>query len=192
MRGSGGGQERFAAMYRELSPRVYAFVRRRADSNTAQEVVADTFLVAWRRFAVVPEDPLPWLLVVARNTLMDQNRRAGRLSDLTDRVARLERSAGHAPGADSRLLEREQMITALADLTDLEREALLMVAWDGLTRTQAAQVAKCSVRAFEVRLSRARARVSRTMHRSSEDPASSGALQPVSVTPMGVAARRSR
>ncbi len=84
------------------------------------------------------------------------------------------------------------MIAALADLTDLEREALLMVAWDGLTNTQAAQVAKCSVRAFEVRLSRARARLSRTMQTTSEDPPSWDVLQPVSVTPLGDAARRSR
>src|SRR5947209_5325363 len=140
MRGPDGDEARFAALYRDMSPRVYAFVRRRTDASTAQEVVADTFVVAWRRFSAVPEDPLPWLLVVARNTLMDHTRRTRRLSDLTDRVARLERSAGHAPGADSRLLDREQMITALAELTDLEREALLMVAWDGLTNTQAAQV----------------------------------------------------
>ena len=172
-------------MYRELSPRVYAFVRRRTDASSAQEVVADTFVVAWRRFSAVPEDPLPWLLVVARNTLMDQNRRHRRLSDLTDRVASLERSAGHAPGADSPLLEREQMIAALADLTDLEREALLMVAWDGLTNSQAAQVAKCTVRAFEVRLSRARARLSRTMQTWSEDPPHGGILQSVCAIPLG-------
>lgn len=179
-------------MYRELSPRVYAFVRRRADASTAQEVVADTFLVAWRRFADVPEEPLPWLLVVARNTLMDRSRRDRRRDDLTDRIANLERSAGHAAGADSRLLEREQMITALAELTDLEREALLMVAWDGLTSTQAAQVADCSVRAFEVRLSRARARLSRAMQSSSADPPSWDILQPVSATLTGVASRRPR
>lgn len=179
-------------MYRELSPRVYAFVRRRADASTAQEVVADTFLVAWRRVAAVPEDPLPWLLVVARNTLKDRNRRARRLEDLADRVASLERSAGHAAGADSRLLEREQMISALADLTDLEQEALLMVAWDGLTNTQAAQVAKCSVRAFEVRLSRARARLSRALQSSSADPPSWDILQPVPATPMGANSRRPR
>jgi RNA polymerase sigma factor (sigma-70 family) len=190
MRGSGSEHERFTAIYRELSPRVYAFVRRRAGASTAQEVVADTFLVAWRRFSALPDDPLPWLLVVARNTLLDHNRRTRRLNDLTDRVASLERSAGHAPCADSRLLEREQMINALAHLTDLEREALLMVAWDGLTNAQAAQVAKCSVRAFEVRLSRARARFSRTTQTSSQDPASRDVLQPISVTPLGDAARR--
>lgn len=179
-------------MYRGLSPRVYPFVRRRADTSTAQEVVADTFLVAWRRVAAVPDDPLPWLLVVARNTLMDRSRRDRRQGDLAERVASSERSAGYAAGADSRLLEREQIITALAELTDLEREALLMVAWDGLTSTQAAQVANCSLRAFEVRLSRARARLSRAMQSSSADPPSWDMLQPVSATPMGVAAKRSR
>lgn len=157
-------------MYRELSPRVYAFARRRTDPSTAQEVVSDTFLVAWRRFADVPSEPLPWLLVVARNTLMDRWRRLRRRDGLAETLAHLERAAGYAASADTHLLEREQMLAALAELSDLEREALLMVAWDGLTNPQAAQVANCSVRAFEVRLSRARARMSRAIEISSADP----------------------
>jgi RNA polymerase sigma-70 factor (ECF subfamily) len=55
------------------------------------------------------------------------------------------------------------MLTALAELTALERESLLLVAWDGLTTRDAARVAGCSVRAFEVRLSRARARLARAI-----------------------------
>ncbi len=157
-------------MFRELSPRVYAFARRRADPNTAQEIVSETFLVAWRRFADVPSEPLPWLFVVARYTLMERGRRLQRRGDLAQTLAYVERSAGHAAGADTDLLEREQMLAALAELTDLEREALLMVAWDGLTNSQAAQVANCTVRAFEVRLSRARARLSRAIESSSADP----------------------
>ncbi|MCG2801787.1 MAG: hypothetical protein L6311_06800, partial [Cellulomonas sp.] len=46
-----------------------------------------------------------------------------------------------------------------ARLSDTEREALLLAAWDGLTPQQAAQVAGCSVAAFTKRLSRARARL---------------------------------
>jgi RNA polymerase sigma-70 factor (ECF subfamily) len=179
-------------MFRELSPRVYAFARRRADPSTAQEIVSDTFLIAWRRFADVPSEPLPWLLVVARNTLMDRARRRQRRDDLAETLAYLERSAGYAAGADTDLLEREQMLAALAELSDLEREALLMVGWDGLTNSQAAQVAGCSVRAFEVRLSRARARLSRAIESSSVDPPRWDALNFVSDTPRGVAARRTR
>ena len=53
------------------------------------------------------------------------------------------------------------MLTALAELSELEREAVLLVAWDGLANRDAAAVAGCSLRAFEVRLSRARARLDR-------------------------------
>ena len=53
------------------------------------------------------------------------------------------------------------MLAALGELTELEREALLLIAWDGLSNGAAAAVAGCSVRAFEVRLSRARARLTR-------------------------------
>jgi RNA polymerase sigma factor (sigma-70 family) len=157
----------FAAMFHDLSPRVFAYVRRQCDFATAQDVVADTFLVAWRRWSELPDSPLPWLLVVARNTIANRSRRERRQYRLTETVARLERVAGPAAGADQGVLERETMFTALANLTELEREALLLVAWDGLANHDAAGVAGCSVRAFEVRLSRARARLARAMRDSS-------------------------
>lgn len=153
----------FAAMFHELSPRVFAYVRRQCDFAAAQDVVADTFLLAWRRWSDLPESPLPWLLVVARNTIANRVRREQRQGRLAETVARLERVAGPAAAADQGILERETMFAALADLTELEREALLLVAWDGLSNREAARVAGCSVRAFEVRLSRARARLSRSM-----------------------------
>lgn len=57
----------------------------------------------------------------------------------------------------------------MAALTDAEREAVLLVAWDGLTNREAARVAECCVGAFEVRLSRARARLARSMASSDDD-----------------------
>jgi RNA polymerase sigma factor (sigma-70 family) len=153
--------DRFAAMFADLAGRVYAYARRRCDAVTAQDVVADTFLVAWRRFAEVPDPPLPWLLVVARNTVANRYRSATRQLRLETTLGQLESVA--ATGADRDVLERETVLSALAQLTELEREAVLLVAWDGLDNRQAAAVAACSVRAFEVRLSRARARLARSM-----------------------------
>ena len=152
---------RFAVMFDEHSPRVFAYARRQCDATTAQDVVADTFLVAWRRRSELPASVLPWLLVVARNTIANRRRGEMRHARTTDTVARLESVAG--PGADQDILERETMFAALADLSDLEREALLLIAWDGLANRDAARVAGCSVRAFEVRLSRARARLARAI-----------------------------
>jgi len=151
----------FAAMFGELSPRVYAYARRQCDPATAQDVVADTFLVAWRRWADVPDPPLPWLLVIARNTLANRVRSAARQHRLAGAVADL--AAVAAPGPEHDAIERENVLTALGTLSGLEREAVLLVAWDGLDNRQAAAVAGCSVRAFEVRLSRARARLTRAL-----------------------------
>jgi RNA polymerase sigma factor (sigma-70 family) len=157
---------RYAAMFEELSPRVFAYARRQCDLVTAQDVVSETFLVAWRRRSDLPDSPLPWLLVIARNTIANRRRGENRRIRLVETVARLESVAGAAGvtgPADADILEREALFTAVADLSGLEREALLLVAWDGLTNHEASRVAGCSGRAFEVRLSRARARLSRAL-----------------------------
>jgi DNA-directed RNA polymerase specialized sigma24 family protein len=49
-----GDRAQFTAMFDELSPRVFAYVRRQCDAPTAQDVVADTFLIAWTKWARVP------------------------------------------------------------------------------------------------------------------------------------------
>jgi RNA polymerase sigma factor (sigma-70 family) len=155
--------EHFVRTFRELSPRVFAYARRHCAPDEAHDVVSDTFLVAWRRWADVPDNALPWLLVTARNTIANSRRAAVRRDRLTNEAGHLEAVAGFAPGADHDVLERDTVVAALGRLTHLEREAVLLVAWDGLSRTDAAQVAGCSARAFEVRLSRARSRLAREM-----------------------------
>jgi RNA polymerase sigma-70 factor (ECF subfamily) len=156
-------------MFTELSPRVFAYARRQCDAATAQDVVSDTFLVAWRRWSDVPGAPLPWLLVVARNAIANRRRHDRRQLRLAETLTTLERIAAPAAPADAPVIERDTVLTALADLTELEREALLLAGWDGLTGRDAARVAGCSVRAFEVRLSRARARLARTIAASQAD-----------------------
>lgn len=160
----------FAALYRSLARRVFAYALRHSDDSTAQDVVSETFLIAWRRRAELPDDPLPWLLVVARNTLSNRRRREQHQDRLARSVGRLEQVA--SAGADHDVIERQVVLAALAELSAFEREALLLVAWDGLTNSAAAQVAGCSVRAFEVRLSRARARLRRGMSTPTAEPRS--------------------
>jgi len=150
---------RFSALFHEHSAQVYAYARRHCEAADAQDVVADTFLVAWRRFSDVPEEPLPWLLVIARHTISNRNRQRVRQFHLTNALGRLDHMMAPATAADGGLIERETVLGGLAQLSDLEREALLLVGWDGLSNSAAAKVAGCSVRAFEVRLSRARARL---------------------------------
>jgi RNA polymerase sigma-70 factor (ECF subfamily) len=149
-------QRRLALLWTEHAPRVLAYALRHVDPDTAQDVVSETFLVAWRRLAAVPGDPLPWLLVVARNTIANQRRSGRRRERLATEMERLHQIA---EPADVLATERAAVLETLAALTPREREALLLIAWDGLEPAQAARVAGCSLPAFHVRLFRARRRL---------------------------------
>jgi RNA polymerase sigma-70 factor (ECF subfamily) len=62
-------QQRFERLFRTHHAAVLAYVRRRASTERVDDAVAETFLVAWRRLDRVPDEPLPWLLGVARKVL---------------------------------------------------------------------------------------------------------------------------
>ena len=68
---------RLEALFDAHSGRVFAYAARRSSPQDADDVVGETFLVAWRRLDAVPPDALPWLLGVARKVL--SNRRRGLL-----------------------------------------------------------------------------------------------------------------
>jgi RNA polymerase sigma-70 factor, ECF subfamily len=149
---------RLSALFRQHSARVYAYARRHVEESHCDDVVSETFLVAWRRFDQLPPEPLPWLLVVARNVIANQ-RRTSRRADRPWFAAVRDGWTFTAPSAADTVHERDLVLAALEQCTRAEREALLLTAWDGLTPAEAASVADCSDRAFTVRLHRARARL---------------------------------
>ncbi|HTI32206.1 MAG TPA: sigma-70 family RNA polymerase sigma factor [Miltoncostaea sp.] len=150
-------RERLEALWRAHADAVLGYALRRADGDAARDVVAETFAVAWRRLDDVPGDPLPWLLGVARKALANRRRGDRRRGALTARLAALPPEHGADPA--ERAGEAQAVRAALGRLPSADREALILVAWDGLTPAQAAAVAGCSPRAFSKRLSRARARL---------------------------------
>ena len=148
----------FEALFAAHHAPVRAYVRRRAPTELVDDVVADTFLVVWRRLDRVPTaDPVPWLLAVARRQLANQLRAQRRRGALGERLQALLSPAPPAwqpPGG----LDPE-LAAAMATLSQAEREALLLVAWEGLDGERAARAADCTPAAFRVRLHRARRRV---------------------------------
>lgn len=150
---------RFEALYAEHAPAVTRYAQRRADEQTAADVVSDVFVVAWRRFDDVPMDALPWLFGCARRVLWHHHRaeqRRGRL---------LERLKSSAPRVVLSVeLPNTALARGLASLSERDREALLLTAWEGLTTDQAAKVLGCSPQAFRVRSHRARQRLVDAMH----------------------------
>lgn len=166
---------RFEAIFRSCYPRVLAYVLRRAEGReAAEEIVSETFLIAWRRLEAVPLEPLPWLLGTARKVLghrhRSERRRAAHLT-----VSSLEGVEVTDPetAVAERLAQRESLAAAFAALPDRDREILTPVAWEGLTPREGAQVLDCSAATFSLRLHRARRRLSKELaangHSSGED-----------------------
>jgi RNA polymerase sigma-70 factor (ECF subfamily) len=151
--------DRFEDLYKQFGADVLAYALRRSSPEVADEVVAETFLVTWRRLEEVPGEPLPWLLAVARRKLSNARRSTMRYEALRERLARepVAQGSGVLSGDADFVLER------LWNLPENYREALFLVAWEGLTDRQAARVVGCSPTAFRLRLHRGRKRLLREL-----------------------------
>jgi RNA polymerase sigma-70 factor (ECF subfamily) len=158
---------RFEALYAAHNAAVRAYVRRRVDLQDADDVVADVFVIAWRRLRDVPEDPLPWLLGVARRVMANRWRSQSRHAALRDRM--IFEHSSLAPPASVTPRSRE-VLRALSAMREKDRETLLLVAWEGLTPAQAAEVLGVSPNTFSARLSRARRRFERVLAAESTQP----------------------
>lgn len=87
---TGSVDARLDALWVEYAPAVVRYARRRVLDADVDEVVAETFLVAWRRIDDVPAYPLPWLLGVARGVSANSRRAARRRDALADRLRGVE------------------------------------------------------------------------------------------------------
>ncbi|GAA0924668.1 DNA-directed RNA polymerase sigma-70 factor [Virgisporangium aurantiacum] len=136
---------------------MFAYAVGRAGREHADDVVAETFLVAWRRLADVPANPLPWLLGVARNVVHERYRDQVRQSALAAEMRAWVREAEE--DVAEHVTDRAAVLLALAALGDADREILTLTAWHGLAARDAARVVGCSTATFFVRLHRARKRL---------------------------------
>jgi RNA polymerase sigma-70 factor, ECF subfamily len=161
--------ERFGDLWERHAAAVLRYARRRVPDAEVDEVVAETFLVAWRRLDDIPGFALPWLLGVARGVSANQHRSARRRAALHLRLTEDHTSDWRHPTASS--AERaDQVKSALADMRESDRELLTLIAWDGLTHEQAAEALGCSRGTFAVRLHRARRRLRTALDREATEP----------------------
>jgi RNA polymerase sigma factor (sigma-70 family) len=150
-----GRRERLEVLYDEHGEAVLRYALRRADADTAADVLAETFLVAWRRIDRVPASARPWLLGVARRVLANHRRGERRRLALLARLAAEPAAPSPAAAVD--------VPAAIRRLAVRDREALMLVHWDGLTPSEAAKVAGCTPIAFRSRLHRAHRRLARDL-----------------------------
>lgn len=155
-------RQRFETLYRANARSILAYALTRTSREDAQDVVANTFLVAWRRFDAVPDAPLPWLIGVARKVLADQRRSERRRNALAKRIAGDVASRPQAEGDVGAAMELRGAIgIAIGRLRPEDREIVTLVAWQGLTTEELATSLDCSKGLASLRLHRARRRLAR-------------------------------
>jgi RNA polymerase sigma factor (sigma-70 family) len=164
-------EARINDLYRNHARDILGYALRRSrDPEDAADIVAETFLVAWRRLGEVPLDGEArlWLYGTARHVLANHARGARRRDRLTERLReelRQKLPVVHRTGEGSALLE------ALAGLGEADRELLMLIGWEELTPAQAARTLGISPLAARTRLHRARRRLrAQLAERSSSNP----------------------
>ena len=173
-------EARLEALFCDNFSAVRSYARRRAPESMVDDVVAETFLVAWRRIDDLPDDARPWLLGVARKTLSTQLRSARRRSSLVEKL-----SAAELPAAFSQVDGPDTgLIGALQRLSATDQEVLALAAWEDLRPREAAVVLGVSPAWYRVRLHRAKRRLMRELE---ESALPAGQPLPVPLTREGVA-----
>jgi RNA polymerase sigma-70 factor (ECF subfamily) len=175
-------EQRFRQVYAGNFQPLLAYALRRVEQPAdAADIVAETFLVAWRRCREIPagEQARLWLYGVARRVLANHDRGGVRRERLGGRLrARLTMTAGGDPGNE--VPERLAVRAALARLGELDREILFLTVWEGLEPREAAEVLQVSPAAARTRLSRARVRLRELL---GDDPGAPGHVLDVLTAP---------
>ena len=152
-------ERRFRSVFSHLGA-VAGYARRRGHAD-AEALAAEVMTIAWRRLSDVPvDDPRPWLFATARNLVLADARRR------TPATGEVEMSS---PAPEHLELD-PKLGDALRSLSSTDREALLLVAWEDLTPTQAARSLGIRPAAFRVRLLRVRRRLQARLEEAPADP----------------------
>ncbi len=161
--------------FRAYADRVLAYLLHRTDPATAEDVLQEVFITAYRKAERIREPVLAWLFGTARRTLSNQRRSMVRRIELTNRVGGVLAVAPMVGGPDDAHPEVE---AAFAELSPGDQEILTLTYWYGLTGTEAAAAVGCSARTYAVRLHRARHRLAGRLSAAAVDEPAGERPQP--------------
>lgn len=165
VRDKGAELARVVATHRQALLR-YA-LRRLDDHSAAEDLVAETFVVLWRRFDELPprDQELFWLYGIAGRVLSNTLRGRQRLLRLEMRLAFEREYAQDAPRYSEE--DIKQLMEALAELRPEERELLQLTYWEDLSYREIGLVLGCSEKAAGIRISRARQHLRQLLNETS-------------------------
>lgn len=162
---SGLSRPEFVALYECTHASIYRYASRRVGSNLAEEITATTFAEAWAsrgRYDASLASPKTWIWAIATKLvarhLRSEARRLRALSRMTDEPFARETT----DDSDRRLdaaVEWGEVAGLIADLSECDRDIVLLYAWADLSYEEISSVLDIPVGTVKSRLSRARARI---------------------------------
>jgi RNA polymerase sigma factor (sigma-70 family) len=163
--------ELFTAIFDRYADEILRYVHARLGPDLAQDVMAETFLAAFRyrgRYDRAQGDARPWLYGIAIRQIGKHRRAEARRIRLLKSALTAQEQAAEDFGeraAERVTAERlgPRLATVLAGLSRQDRELLLLVAWAGLSYTEAAAATSSTVSAVKARLHRIRVRTRREL-----------------------------
>jgi RNA polymerase sigma factor (sigma-70 family) len=164
-------RHRFEELYAAHRVPVLGYALRRTDNtDDAADVLAETFLTAWRRLDEIPagEQARLWLYGTARRVLANHYRGERRRLALADRLKAELAVSYHQPDHTGGVAE---IAAAFRRMPMPDQELLALAGWEGLDPGQIAAVVGCSRNAARIRLHRARRRLAAELERT---PAGTG------------------
>jgi len=154
-------QRHFEAVVSEATPAVAAFLSRRLyplAKADLDDLVEEVLIVAWRRLDDIPAGAeTAWMIGVARNVLRNAVRKHHNGKRATDQV----RPSGASASAEEAVVADEGVRSALAALSDDDRDILMLHFWDGIDTPDIAMLLGISPNAAAVRVTRAQDRFRR-------------------------------
>ena len=165
----------FAAVYDRHAGVLFRFLVRRVGRDTADELLGETFRIAFERratFDTTRPDARPWLYGIATNLIARHRRAEMRRIRATARLVSVPSGDAVADRVAADVDARDiwpAVAEAIAELPDRERDALLLLVWEELSYDEIASALQIPVGTVRSRLNRARRRIRELVERSGEE-----------------------
>jgi len=161
--------EHFTVLFRRHAPHIQRYVVRRLGQDAADDIVAETFLLAFRQrdsYDQARADARPWLYGIATNLIGRHRRAEIRLYRALARTGAdpvMEPFTDQVDDRVSASAASRRLAAGLARLPEELRNTLLLVAWSNLSYEEAATALGIPVGTVRSRVSRARGKLRRTL-----------------------------
>lgn len=156
MNSSANLQSQVEALFNEYRRPLGRYARTMLEAAYVDDVVSETFVLALTKWREVPENPVGWLFTTVQFLCRNQQRKSKRTATIELELAADESAFQH--DWDSDVVSNEEILSALAKLSETDRALLILSGIDGLRAEDIAIMHNISINAVYVRIHRARGR----------------------------------